>query len=75
MYVDRLAAIAHIRTVCLYSELIGAIAIAVACRDSDVQNVKAMIVGPPETPYEFGFFEVSCKSDSSLLSTDLWFTV
>ena len=33
-------------------------AIAVACRDSDVRNVKALIIGPPETPYEFGFFDV-----------------
>ena len=35
-----------------------AIAIAVACRDSDVRNVKALIIGPPETPYEFGYFDV-----------------
>ena len=34
-------------------------ALAVACRDVDVRNVKAMIIGPHETPYEFGFFEVS----------------
>lgn len=33
-------------------------ALAVACRDVDVRNVKALIVGPPDTPYEFGFFEV-----------------
>ena len=33
-------------------------AIAVACRDIDVRNVKALIMGPHETPYEFGFFEV-----------------
>jgi hypothetical protein len=33
-------------------------AIAVACRDVDVRNVKAIIIGPPDTPYEFGFFEV-----------------
>lgn len=71
MYVDLLAAIAHIWITWLCSELIGATAIAVACRDSDVQNVKAMIVGPPETPYEFGFFDVSCKLGNSLLSTDI----
>ena len=35
-------------------------AIAVACRDSDIRNVRALIVGPPDTPYEFGFFEVRC---------------
>lgn len=34
------------------------LALAVACRDVDVRNVKAIIIGPPETPYEFGFFEV-----------------
>jgi ubiquitin-conjugating enzyme E2 Z len=33
-------------------------ALAVACRDVDVRNVKALIIGPFETPYEFGFFEV-----------------
>ncbi len=33
-------------------------AIAVSCRDVDVRNVKAIIIGPPDTPYEFGFFEV-----------------
>lgn len=34
------------------------IALAVACQEEDIRNVKALIVGPPETPYEFGFFEV-----------------
>jgi hypothetical protein len=24
--------------------------------DSNIKHVQAMIVGPPETPYEFGFF-------------------
>lgn len=37
------------------------LSIAVACRDSDVRNVKALIIGPPETPYEFGFFDFSVK--------------
>ena len=41
-----------------YDPLTAATAIAVACRDSDVRNVKALIIGPPETPYEFGFFDV-----------------
>ena len=41
-----------------YDPLTPATAIAVACRDSDVRNVKALIIGPPETPYEFGFFDV-----------------
>ncbi|KAL6402976.1 hypothetical protein AUP68_12306 [Ilyonectria robusta] len=39
------------------------LSLAVACRDVDVRNVKALIMGPHETPYEFGFFE-------SLLSTN-----
>lgn len=38
--------------------LISFLAIAVACRDVDVRNVKALIIGPPDTPYEFGFFDV-----------------
>ncbi|KAJ6445695.1 ubiquitin conjugating enzyme [Purpureocillium lavendulum] len=37
------------------------LAIAVACRDVDVRNVKALIVGPHETPYEFGFFEFAIR--------------
>ncbi|KAI5850403.1 ubiquitin-conjugating enzyme/RWD-like protein [Morchella snyderi] len=37
------------------------LSIAVACKDSDVRNVKAIILGPPDTPYEFGFFEFSLK--------------
>ncbi|POS70196.1 ubiquitin-conjugating enzyme, partial [Diaporthe helianthi] len=36
-------------------------ALAVACRDVDVRNVKALIIGPHETPYEFGFFEFTFK--------------
>ncbi|RDL38371.1 UBC-like protein [Venustampulla echinocandica] len=37
------------------------LSIAVACRDVDVRNVKAIIIGPPDTPYEFGFFEFAVK--------------
>ena len=37
------------------------LSIAVACRDSDIRNVRALIVGPPDTPYEFGFFEFAVK--------------
>ncbi|KAH8885178.1 UBC-like protein [Thozetella sp. PMI_491] len=37
------------------------LSLAVACRDVDVRNVKAMIIGPHETPYEFGFFEFAVK--------------
>ncbi|KAK2589843.1 hypothetical protein QQS21_012481 [Conoideocrella luteorostrata] len=40
------------------------LAIAVACRDIDVRNVKALIMGPHETPYEFGFFEAYYPSKS-----------
>ena len=34
-------------------------ALAVAYQESDIRSVKALIVGPPGTPYEFGFFEVT----------------
>ncbi|KAB5563559.1 small conjugating protein ligase-like protein [Coniochaeta sp. 2T2.1] len=37
------------------------LSLAVACRDIDVRNVKALIVGPHDTPYEFGFFEFAFK--------------
>lgn len=37
------------------------LSLAVACRDSDVRNVRALIIGPPETPYEYGFFEFEVK--------------
>ncbi|QUC18200.1 uncharacterized protein UV8b_02441 [Ustilaginoidea virens] len=37
------------------------LSIAVACRDVDVRNVKALIIGPHETPYEFGFFEFAIR--------------
>lgn len=37
------------------------LSLAVACRDVDVRNVKAIIIGPPDTPYEFGFFEFQVK--------------
>lgn len=37
------------------------LSIAVACRDSDIRNVRALILGPPDTPYEFGFYEFSMK--------------
>ncbi|KUJ11058.1 UBC-like protein [Mollisia scopiformis] len=37
------------------------LSLAVACRDIDVRNVKAIIIGPPDTPYEFGFFEFAVK--------------
>lgn len=37
------------------------VSITVACRDSDVRNVRGLIIGPPETPYEYGFFEFEIK--------------
>ncbi|KAL1964834.1 hypothetical protein VTN77DRAFT_6336 [Rasamsonia byssochlamydoides] len=37
------------------------LSLAVACQESDIRNVKALIVGPPGTPYEFGFFEFLIK--------------
>jgi len=33
------------------------LSIAVACKDSDVRHLRALIIGPPSTPYEFGFYE------------------
>ncbi|KAI4161589.1 MAG: hypothetical protein LQ342_004730 [Letrouitia transgressa] len=39
------------------TRLISRQALAVACHDVDVRDVRAMIVGPAETPYQFGFFE------------------
>jgi ubiquitin-conjugating enzyme E2 Z len=37
------------------------LSIAVACRDIDVRHVRALIIGPPDTPYEFGFFEFQAR--------------
>ena len=37
------------------------LSLAVAYRESDVRSVRALIIGPPETPYEFGFFEFDIK--------------
>ncbi|KFY10209.1 hypothetical protein V491_07765, partial [Pseudogymnoascus sp. VKM F-3775] len=37
------------------------LSIGVACRDVDVRNVRAIIIGPPDTPYEFGFFEFAVR--------------
>ncbi|KAF2480457.1 ubiquitin-conjugating enzyme/RWD-like protein [Neohortaea acidophila] len=37
------------------------LSLAVAFKDTDVRHVRALIVGPPDTPYEFGFFEFSIK--------------
>lgn len=40
------------------------LSLAVACRDVDVRNVRALIIGPHETPYEFGFFEFAVRFNS-----------
>ncbi|BDD62592.1 hypothetical protein MAP00_007558 [Monascus purpureus] len=37
------------------------LSLAVACQEADIRNINALIVGPPETPYEFGFFEFNVK--------------
>lgn len=37
------------------------LSLAVACRDDDVRRVRALIIGPPDTPYEYGFFEFQVK--------------
>ncbi|CCD50621.1 hypothetical protein BofuT4_uP024300.1 [Botrytis cinerea T4] len=37
------------------------LSLAVACRDIDVRSVKAIIIGPPDTPYEFGFFDFGVR--------------
>ena len=37
------------------------LSLAVAHKDSDVRKVRALIIGPPDTPYEFGFFEFDIK--------------
>ncbi|KAK4635933.1 Ubiquitin-conjugating enzyme E2 Z [Fulvia fulva] len=37
------------------------LSLKVAYRDNDVRSVRAMIIGPPDTPYEFGFFEFDMK--------------
>ncbi|PYI27914.1 ubiquitin-conjugating enzyme [Aspergillus indologenus CBS 114.80] len=37
------------------------LSLAVHYDDSDIRNVHALILGPPDTPYQFGFFEFSIK--------------
>ena len=44
--------------------MLTSIALAVACEDEDVRNVKALIIGTPNTPYEHGFFEFIVKFGS-----------
>lgn len=42
----------------------SSIAIAVACQDLDIRSVRALVIGPPTSPYEYGFFEFSVKFTS-----------
>ncbi|KAL4786235.1 ubiquitin-conjugating enzyme/RWD-like protein [Aspergillus varians] len=37
------------------------LSIAVDYDESDIRNVRAIILGPPETPYQFGLFEFAIK--------------
>ncbi|RAL13510.1 ubiquitin-conjugating enzyme E2 [Aspergillus homomorphus CBS 101889] len=37
------------------------LSLAVHYNESDIRNVQALILGPPDTPYQFGFFEFSIK--------------
>ncbi|KAJ0427184.1 ubiquitin-conjugating enzyme/RWD-like protein [Aspergillus carlsbadensis] len=37
------------------------LSIAVDYDESDIRHVRAVILGPPETPYQFGFFEFAIK--------------
>ncbi|KAL5614598.1 hypothetical protein BROUX41_004696 [Berkeleyomyces rouxiae] len=39
------------------------LSLAVSCNDANVRSIRTMIIGPPDTPYEFGFFEFSMKFD------------
>ncbi|KAL8806620.1 MAG: hypothetical protein Q9182_001268 [Xanthomendoza sp. 2 TL-2023] len=47
----------------------GDLSLAVACTEADVRNVKALIMGPAETPYEFGFFHFDLKFPKSYPET------
>ncbi|KAF1992146.1 UBC-like protein [Aulographum hederae CBS 113979] len=37
------------------------LSLAVAIKDVDVRHVRALIIGPSDTPYEFGFFEFAVR--------------
>ncbi|RMZ89950.1 hypothetical protein DV736_g2834, partial [Chaetothyriales sp. CBS 134916] len=37
------------------------LSIAVAYQESDMRLVKALVLGPPQTPYEYGFFEFAIR--------------
>ena len=40
--------------------------LSVAHQDEDVRKVRALLMGPADTCYEFGMFEVHMKSSSDL---------
>lgn len=57
-----------LRSLCVYrpsatyrSSELTTLALAVAHREDDVRTVRCLIVGPSDTPYEFGFFEFKAK--------------
>lgn len=37
------------------------LSLAVAYREADVRSIRGLIIGPPESPYEFGFFEFDIR--------------
>lgn len=37
------------------------LSLAVGYREADVRHIRGLIIGPPETPYEFGFFEFDIR--------------
>lgn len=37
------------------------LSLAITCKESDIRSIKALIIGPPDTPYEFGFFEFTIR--------------
>lgn len=41
------------------------LSLAVGYREADVRHIRALIIGPPETPYEFGFFEFDIRFPKS----------
>ncbi|OGM39717.1 ubiquitin conjugating enzyme [Aspergillus bombycis] len=46
------------------------LSLAVTHDDSDIRTVHALILGPPETPYQFGFFEVRrCRFNPNIYAS------
>jgi len=42
------------------------LSLAVAVQESDIRHVRALIVGPPDSPYQFGFFEFTINFPAGL---------